>query len=862
MNAEQQRAKDTAWKKWGPYVSNRQWGVVREDYSPEGDPWTYCSFDAARSKAYRWGEEGIAGICDDQQLLCFSVALWNKKDPFIKEIFFGLANGEGNHGEDVKEQYYYLDNTPSHAYMKLLYKYPQREFPYSLLKEENKKRTLQDPEFELMDTGIFDDNAYFDVFVEYAKASPEDILVRITVHNRGAADAALSLLPLCWFRNTWAWNKEEEKPRLFESGNGQITIKREGIKQEALYYEEATEALFCENETNSPRLYHARTGNNFYKDGINDYLVNGSASVNPDKSGARAAVHYDRIVKAGGAVTVRLRLCRTAAAPFSDFDDLFRQRIKEADEFYESLQGSLTSQEDKLIQRQAFAGLLWNKQFYYYNIREWLKGDPGMPAPPASRLSGRNFQWKHLNCKDIISMPDKWEYPWFAAWDLAFHCVVLARLDIGFAKEQLQLLTKEWYMHPDGCLPAYEWDFGDANPPLHAWAAWEVYRQEKEQNGAGDLSFLKAMFHKLLLCFTWWVNKKDLKGNNIFEGGFLGLDNIGVFDRDAVRAGGAYTEQADGTSWMAMFALNMLHIALELATYDKVYTDMANKFFEHFLYVAGAINSMGGNILGLWDEEDEFYYDQLLASDKSSRRLKVRSIVGLIPLFAVEVLDKETLQKNPAFAERMEWFLKNRPDLATQVSRWNEEGPDEKHLLSLLRGHRMKRLLSRMLDEEEFLSPYGVRALSRYYKAHPYHFTAAGKTLTVNYVPGDSDSRMFGGNSNWRGPVWMPVNFLIIQSLRRFHRYYSSDFKVEYPTHSNDYLSLNEIADRLADRLKNLFRKDESGRRVIFGNNDKLNNDPHFRDYVLFYEYFHGDDGHGLGASHQTGWTALITALL
>lgn len=864
MNKEKERLQQKDWKKWGPYVTARQWGTVREDYSENGSAWEYTTHDMARSKAWRWGEEGIGGISDDQQLLCFAVGLWNKKDPIIKERFFGLNGHEGNHGEDVKELYYYLDNTPTHAYMRMLYKYPQQAFPYEWLVTENRRRTRQDPEFELIDTGIFYDNAYFDVFIEYAKASPEDLLIKLTVHNRGNAPASLHVLPTIWFRNTWAWGYDSEQPFMTLTAKESIHIGHNQLGNYQLYCDGNPDILFTDNETNYPRLYQFNDGKRYYKDGINDYLVQGqTAAVNEEKNGTKAAANYELTIAAGSRSTIRLRLVKDKAEdPFANFDSIFAARQAEADTFYTELQPNL-QEDERLVQRQAFAGILWNKQFYYYYVDQWLKGDPGQPAPPAARLNARNTEWKHLNNEDIISMPDKWEYPWYAAWDLAFHCLPLAMIDGAFAKDQLSLLTKEWYMHPNGELPAYEWAFSDVNPPVHAWAAWRVFQIDRDQNnGKEDIQFLEGIFHKLLLNFTWWVNRKDAAGNNIFEGGFLGLDNIGVFDRTASLPNGGYIEQADGTSWMAMYCLTMLRISLELAKHNKVYADMATKFFEHFLYIAGAINLMGEKDHGLWDDEDGFFYDQLRFVNDGVIRMKVRSMVGLIPLFAVAVLDEEIFATQPEFRERLNWFLNFRPDLAGLVSRWYEKGSGEKHLLSLLRGHRMKRILHRMLDETEFLSDYGIRSLSKYHEQHPYECWMDGNKFSVAYTPGESNTAMFGGNSNWRGPVWMPVNYLIIESLRHFHRYYGDDFKVEYPTHSGVYLTLKEISNELGKRLQRLFLRNEQGKRPVFGDYEQLQNDPHFKDYILFYEYFHGDNGRGAGAAHQTGWTALVVKLL
>ncbi len=864
MNKEQERLQKAAWKKWGPYVTARQWGTVREDYSADGRAWEYTTHDMARSKAWRWGEEGIGGISDDQQLLCFAIALWNKKDPIIKERFFGLTGHEGNHGEDVKELYYYLDNTPTHSYMRMLYKYPQQEFPYNQLVAENRRRGRQDPEFELIDTGIFRDNAYFDVFIEYAKASAEDLLIQFTVHNRGSEAAPLHVLPTLWFRNTWAWGYDGDQPFMTMTARNSILIEHKILGRYELYCEDAQEILFTDNETNYPRLYNFDDGKRFYKDGINDYLVQqDEAAVNRENNGTKAAANYEMTVPAGGSRTIRLRLIRGSSDhPFADFDAVLTARKSEADVFYEDIQPGL-KEDEKLIQRQAFAGMLWNKQFYYYYVDQWLKGDPAQPAPPPGRMNGRNTEWKHLNNEDIISMPDKWEYPWYAAWDLAFHCIPLAMIDAGFAKDQISLLTKEWYMHPNGELPAYEWALGDVNPPVHAWATWRVFQIDRERNGGKeDIVFLESVFHKLLLNFTWWVNRKDANGNNIFEGGFLGLDNIGVFDRTAPLPTGGFIEQADGTSWMAMYCLNMLRIALELAKHNKVYADMATKFFEHFLYIAGAISLMGKEDTGLWDDEDGFFYDQLRHTNNGVSKMKVRSMVGLIPLFAVAVLDEEIFVTQPEFTARLKWFLEFRPDLASLVSRWYEKGSGEKHLLSLLRGHRMKRILYRMLDETEFLSDYGIRSLSKYHERHPYEFWLNSCKFSVAYTPGESNTAMFGGNSNWRGPVWMPVNYLIIESLQHFHRYYGDDFKVEYPTHSGVYMTLKEISIELGKRLLRLFLRDEQGRRPVFGDQEQLQQDPHFRDYILFYEYFHGDNGRGAGAAHQTGWTGLVVKLM
>jgi len=863
MNAEQTRLKDASWKKWGPYVSDRQWGTVREDYSGNGDAWNFITHELARSKTYRWGEEGIGGICDNEQLLCFAVGLWNKKDPIIKERYFGLSNPQGNHGEDVKELYYYLDNTPTHSYQKMLYKYPQAEYPYAWLVGENGRRGKNDPEFELIDTGIFDQDAYFDVFIEYAKNTQEDLLIKITVHNRGTQDAALNVLPTVWFRNTWDWGYNSYLPESMADSHGVIEIYHSKLGQYWLNAEGSPDLLFCDNESNTRRLYNYDNGKQFYKDGINDHIVHGANSINPKKTGTKACVNFDVNVPAKQSVTLRLRLSKDASNAFDDFDTIFDARVKEADEFYSDIQKGNTDEDRKMIQRQAFAGMLWSKQFYYYDINHWLHGDPAEPLPPAERLDKRNSKWTHLNTRDIISMPDKWEYPWFASWDLAFHCLPLSTLDMAFAKSQLSLLVKDWYMHPNGQLPAYEWDFGDANPPVHAMVTWKVYQKDKEaNNGQGDTYFLERIFHKLMLNFTWWVNRKDASGNNIFEGGFLGLDNIGVFDRNAHLPAGEQLEQSDGTSWMAMYSLNLLRIAAELAVTNKAYNDIASKFFEHFIYIAGAMSNLGQDNEGLWDDADGFYYDQIRMPDNSTQKMRVRSLVGLIPLFAAEVLDEEDITNNPIFANRMKWFSENRPDLAGLVSRWNETKSPGKHMVSLLRGYRMKSLLKYMLDENEFLSPYGIRALSKYHLDNPYHVKVDGATFSIKYTPGESDSGLFGGNSNWRGPIWLPMNFLLIESMHKFYQYYGDDFKIECPTGSGVFMTLQQVANELYSRVSNIFLRDKDGKRAVFGNYPKIQTDPNFKDYILFHEYFDGDNGRGVGASHQTGWTGLIANCL
>ena len=860
---EKKRLADPLSKKWGPYLSDRQWGTVREDYSEHGTAWDFTTHDMARSKAWRWGEEGIAGISDDSQKLCFALSLWNNNDPIIKERYFGLNGNEGNHGEDVKELYYYLDSTPSHSYMKMLYKYPQAAFPYHDLVTVNSQRSKNEPEFELIDTGVFEGSKYFDVFVEYAKAGSEDILIKITVHNRANEEASLHILPTLWFRNTWAWGHDSYMPELNASEKNKIIIDHVDLPNYVLHVKEQAKFLFCDNETNIQKLYDVANTCPYCKDGINDFLIHKNEhAINSDGFGTKVSVDYDITIPAQSSYTVCLRLENNQnTTPFADFDAIFNQRLAEADEFYAELQQSIKTEDEKLVQRQAFGGMLWSKQFFYFDVDQWINGDPAQPKPPANRRRGRNSDWKHLNNADIISMPDKWEYPWYAAWDLAFHCIPLALVDSDFAKQQLLLITKEWYMHPNGQFPAYEWAFGDVNPPVHAWSAWEVYKTDQlNNNGKPDLDFLESIFHKLIINFTWWVNRKDAQGNNIFEGGFLGLDNISVFDRSAPLPTGGHIEQSDGTSWMAMYALNLMRISLELAKYRKIYSDMSTKFFEHFLYIASAMSSMCDS--GLWDEEDQFFYDQVKLPDGRVIALKVRSMVGLIPLFAVEILDDELLKEQPEFRERLNWFLSNYPRMASLVSRWGEKGMGDKHLLSLLRGHRMKKILLRMLDETEFLSDYGIRALSKFHDKNPYNFYIDGQTFSVQYSPGESTTSLFGGNSNWRGPIWMPVNYMIVESLRSFYQYYGPDFKVESPVGSGKFMNLNDVADEISNRLANLFLRDKDGRRPFLGDNHTLQNDPHFNNYIHFFEYFHGDTGRGVGASHQTGWTGLVAALI
>jgi hypothetical protein len=864
------------WKRWGPYLSDRAWGTVREDYSPDGSAWEYFPHDHARSRAYRWNEDGLFGICDRRQYLCFALALWNGNDPIIKERLFGLTGPEGNHGEDVKEYYFYLDSTPTHSYMRALYKYPQAAFPYSWLVDENRRRGKDDPEFELMDTGVFHEDRYFDVFVEYAKVDPEDILIEITVHNRGPEAARLDLLPTLWFRNRWSWTPSAARPLIEGFPHADVssppTLRaiHDVLGERFLHYQSELnpEPLFTENDTNNARIFppHGINSSPYVKDGINNYIITGQRhTVNSHLTGTKAAIRYKLEVPAGGTQKVRLRLSdeNTPSDPLGDsFTRMFQVRKEEADAFYATIAPEGISEDAVLVQRQALAGMLWSKQYYNYAVDLWLDGDQGTPPPPAERKHGRNHDWRHLNSVDIFSMPDKWEYPWFAAWDLAFHCIALAIVDPHFAKRQLILMLREWFMHPNGELAAYEWQFGDVNPPVHAWAVWRVYKIEQKRRGKGDITFLEKAFHKLLLNFTWWINRKDVEGRNIFQGGFLGLDNIGVFDRSATLPTGGHLEQSDGTAWMGQYCLNMLRIAMELARHNRAYEDVATKFVEHFLYIAAAMNNIAGDGIALWDDEDSFFYDVLRLPDGSATRLKVRSLVGLLPLLAVETLEPEVLDMFPGFKDRLEWFLNNRPQLANLISRWKEPGSGERRLLALVRGHRMKCLLRRMLDSAEFLSDYGVRALSRYHLDNPYTLYVNGEAHTVRYEPAESHSGLFGGNSNWRGPIWFPVNYLLIESLQKFHHYYGDDFLVEFPTGSGTKMTLWQIAAELSRRLNHLFLKDQDGRRPVFGGNEKFQTDPHWRDYVLFYEYFHGDSGAGLGASHQTGWTGLVAKMI
>jgi hypothetical protein len=857
------------WKRWGPYLSERAWGTVREDYSAYGSAWEYLPHDHARSRAYRWNEDGLAGISDRRQTICFALALWNERDPILKERIFGLTGNEGNHGEDVKEYYFYLDSTPTHSYMKYLYKYPQAEFPYAKLVEENRCRDKLQSEYEFLDTGVFNENRYFDVFVEYAKADSEDILIKITVANRGPESANLRILPTVWFRNTWSWTDRRRRPELHQARPAPdpvIELNHTQPGNRWLHCEGSPELLFTENETNFQRLFRVENRTPYVKDSINNYVVDGAKdAVNPEQVGTKAAAHYMLTFGAEETMVVRMRLADSdfkGRSAFDGFDRTVGLRRHEADEFYATVIPQDLSPDAQNVMRQGFAGMLWSKQFYHYVIKDWLQGDPGNPPPPEERRKGRNHKWTHLHNADVISMPDKWEYPWYAAWDLAFHCIPIALVDSDFAKEQLTLMLREWYMHPNGQIPAYEWALGDVNPPVHAWAAWRVYKIDKKRHGKGDRAFLQRMFHKLMLNFTWWVNRKDAEGRNIFQGGFLGLDNIGVFDRSAPLPTGGYIEQSDGTSWMAMYTLNMLTIALELAKEEPCYEDVASKFWEHFVSIAHAMSHRGHDSMGLWNEEDGFFYDVLQLPDGSQFPMKVRSMVGLIPLFAVQTLEPEVLDKLPDFKRRLEWFIDNRPDLTKDLASTRIEGMGERRLLSIADQDQLRRILSVVLDEREFLSPYGIRALSKLHSDHPYCVAVNGTDHCISYDPGESTTGLFGGNSNWRGPIWFPLNFLLLESLQKFHHYLGDSFKIEFPTGSGNMKTLREVVGELSRRMTSIFLRDENGRRPIFGSLEKFQQDPHWRDLLLFYEYFHGDSGAGVGASHQTGWTGLVTKLM
>jgi Mannosylglycerate hydrolase MGH1-like glycoside hydrolase domain len=877
MNAEQARIAQNdrlgeRWDLWGPYLSERAWGTVREDYSADGDAWNYFPHEHARSRAYRWSEDGIGGISDFKQRLCFAFAFWNGRDQILKERLFGVTGPQGNHGEDVKELYWYTENTPSHSFMRMIYRYPQTAFPYNELVWHNAARSKTDGEFELWDTGALESGS-FDIEIEYAKNSIDDILIRATATNCGTTSGLLSILPTLWFRNTWSWGRDVRRPNL-HAGRGAsakmriIEASHDLLGEYRLYCDDADELLFTENESNAERLWQLSNATPFVKDSINDYVVHGNKNaINPACVGTKAAALYQIDVPPGESRIIRLRLKRITRGEksfgaFVNFDDVFTQRTREADEFYAALAPSCLSKEHRAIQRQALAGMLWSKQFYHYIVDHWLEGDPAFPPPPPERKRGRNSEWRHLYNERVMSMPDKWEFPWYASWDLAFHCIPLALVDPNFAKSQLDLIVREWYQHPNGQLPAYEWNFSDVNPPVVAWAAWRVYQIERKQSGKGDRAFLETVFHKMLIAFTWWVNRKDSQGNNIFQGGFLGLDNIGVFDRNSTFSDGSRLEQSDGTSWMGMFCLNMLRIALELARENPVYENIATKFFEHFLSIAAAMNNLGGKGIGLWDEEEEFYYDVLHTPGCRYQRVRVRSLIGLMPLLAVETIQPADLDALPNFNKRLEWYLVNQPDLCSLISRWQQPGAGERRLIALTRGHRMKCLLRRMLDPEEFLSDYGVRSVSKFHKDHPYVLTVRGEQKVVSYEPAESQTDVFGGNSNWRGPVWMPINYLLIESLQKFHHYYGDDFQVECPTGSGQFTTLNGVANELSNRLIRIWLRDGNGERPFSRASGKVLDEKRDHDRYLFHEYFHGDTGAGLGASHQTGWTGLVAKLI
>jgi hypothetical protein len=879
--AEAKRLREDAerklnWKRWGPYLAERQWATIREDYSEEGNPWEYFPHDQARSRAYRWGEDGLLGITDRECRLCFALALWNGRDPILKERLFGLTGPQGNHGEDVKEEYFYLDSTPTHSYMKALYRYPQKAFPYEQLVQENQNRGRNQPEFELADTGAFDESRYFDVTAEYAKQSPNDILIRITVANRGPDKALLHLLPTLWFKNSWTWGCKHEgcslKPRIERKADHLLQCTHETLEPFFLEIAPGPKGtvpplLLTENETNLQRLFGVDNVTPYVKDAFHEHVVHGQKeALSPKAYGTKAAAHYILELEPGEQQVFQLRLYSAAEKPSEAFgrafDDIFTARKSEADAFYAALNPKQLTTEEQNVVRQSYAGLLWSKQFYHYVVQDWLDGDPNMPAPPESREEGRNHEWRHVFSRDIISMPDKWEYPWFAAWDLAFHMIPFSRIDPEFSKEQLVLLLREWYMHPNGQLPAYEFAFDDVNPPVHAWAAWRVYKVSSPCDSR-DYAFLERVFQKLLLNFTWWVNRKDPQGNNIFAGGFLGLDNIGVFDRSKPLPTGGTLQQSDGTAWMAFYCATMLSMALELARKNgqvqAAYEDMASKFFEHFVQIVDAMNGLGGT--GLWNEEDGFYYDQVVVNGHVTP-LRVRSLVGLMPMIVVEVLEESRIRKLPGFSKRLDWFLKHRQDLSLQIAYCDLHKEHQHRLLSIPSRDRLIRLLQYMLDENEFLSPYGIRSLSKYHDQHPFVFKTNGDTYQVRYEPGESQSGLFGGNSNWRGPIWFPINYLLIEALERYHHYYGDNLKVECPTGSGVWMNLQQVAQEIATRLTRLFLPDASGNRPCHGGDARFREDPHLREQVLFYEYFHAETGKGLGASHQTGWTALVTRLM
>ena len=857
------------WNRWGPFLAERAWGTVREDYSANGDAWSYFPHDHARFRAYRWNEDGLAGICDRHQYLCFALALWNGRDPILKERLFGLSGSEGNHGEDVKEYYFYLDNIPSHAYMKCLYKYPQAAYPYDRVRVENGRRSRRDPEYELVDTGIFDDSRYFDVLVEYAKLQPEDLLIRIDISNRGPEAAAIQVLPTLWFRNTWSWGRDPRRPSI-SVGKKTGTLctllaKHYELGEYILYCGGADEILFTENETDTLRLFGVAPPTPYVKDAFHAYVVNGQReAVNPARTGTKAAARYQRTINSGQTLTLTLRLAaliddHPLESPFADFDTLIQQRLEEADEFYNVVMPRALSAESRLIARQGFAGLLWSKQYYHYVVSDWLDGDPSEPAPPAERRQGGNSDWTHFFTRDVISMPDKWEFPWFASWDLGFHCMALAQIDPQLAKEQIMLMLREWYMHPNGQIPAYEWDFAAVNPPVLSIAAQAVFNIERHCTGEADYDFLERVFHKMLLNFTWWVNRKDAQGKNIFQGGFLGMDNISAFDRDRLPPGWLLG-QTDGTSWMAAFAKSLFVIALALAEKNPPFQDLASKFWEHYIYIANALNSKNGP--SLWDEKDGFFYDTLISARGLCMPVRARTMVGFVPLFGASTVPADTFARYPAFQRRRQWFIEHRPQLLESVEPMVVPGANNRVIMGMVRKDQLRRMLSYMLDENEFLSPYGIRSVSRFHKDHPLVLDLEGQEYRLDYEPGESTTDIYGGNSNWRGPVWVPVNFLLLFSLRQYHLYYGDDFQVECPTGSGKLKTLNEVADDLARRLTNIFQRGSDGKRPVFGDNGLFNADPFWRDLIPFYEYFHGDTGRGCGASHQTGWTGLISQVL
>ncbi len=868
LRLEEARAAHKRWRRWGTYLPERQWGTVREDYSEDGEAWEYFPFEHAASRAYRWGDDGLLGVSDNRGLVCFAVALWNGVDPCLKERLFGLSGKQGNHGEDVKELYWYEDATPTHSYSRARYRYPQRAFPYDELRARARAATRSDPEPEILDTGVFDGNRYFDVVVEYAKDDVDDLLVRLTIHNRGPEAASLVVLPQLWFRNTWSWSTDAVRPELLAAEPlGDVLVVQshhDHLGVARLYAEGADELLFTENESNAQKLWGVPNRSPHVKDAFDDVVVRAcNEAVNPEGRGTKAGVRYSRRIEAGRSIAIRLRYrAEPHAAPFADFDAVFDRRRAEADEYYSAIAPAALSDDERRVFRAALAGLLWSKQYYALDVERWLRGDPTQCAPPESRWGGRNHEWRHVYNSEVLSMPDKWEYPWYAAWDLAFHCIPMALVDPEFAKSQLTLLVREWYMHPNGQMPAYEWQLGDVNPPVHAWAAYRVYQIERRTTGRTDRAFLEGVFLKLMLNFTWWVNRKDTSGKNVFEGGFLGLDNIGLFDRSKPLPGGGVLEQADATSWMGMYCLNMLDIALELARENPGYQDVANKFFEHFLAIAHAMNHIGGRSRGLWDEEDGFYYDVMRRPSGESFPLRVRSMVGLAPLFAVATLEPDTTTRFPAFWKRARWFLQNRPELGEHCMLMEVPGRGKRRLLSLLEGERLRRVLARMLDEREFLSPYGIRSLSRAHADQPYVLAVGDQRFRVEYEPAESKTGLFGGNSNWRGPVWLPVNYLVIEALQRLHHYYGESFTVECPTGSGRKRTLGQVAEDLSRRIVGLFVADADGRRPAHGPRELVQRDPLFRDQLTFYEYFHGDTGEGLGARAQTGWTALVAKLI